>query len=62
MESIDLTETNNTNELNIIFLNNDREIGRLLFKDNKMIFKGNADKSAKAFFDYLKDYFDKYVK
>ena len=40
-----------------------KEIGRLSLKNNKIKFKGNADKSAKVFFEYcLKGYVDEYIK
>ena len=32
----------------------DQEIGRLFVVDDKLVFEGNAEESAKIFFDFLK--------
>ena len=50
-------------EHNIVFsdTNNGKEVGRLSWDKGKFQFEGNADKSAKIFFDYLKGYVDLYL-
>jgi len=40
---------------------NNKEIGRLSIKDNKLTFEGNADESAKIFFDTFKTVFNEYI-
>ena len=74
MESVDLTETINSGSLlkfsapptphNMTFHNEDnKEVGRLEFGKEGMEFTGNADESAKIFFnDFLKGYVDGFIK
>lgn len=38
-----------------------KEIGVISIKNSKMMFKGNADESAKKLFEYLKGYIDEYI-
>jgi hypothetical protein len=42
---------------NIVFDKDGKQIGELDFNGDKMVFRGEADKSAKVFFDYLAQYF-----
>lgn len=46
----------------VLFQMNGKEIGRLEFKGNVVVFRGNADKCAKIFFEKVKKYMDKYIK
>ena len=41
---------------------NDKEIGLLNWDTGKLAFHGDAKKSAKIFFDFLKPYVDEYIK
>ncbi|MBC8179978.1 hypothetical protein H8E88_02530 [candidate division KSB1 bacterium] len=43
------------------FFNGTETVGKLSFAGPKMIFTGNADESAKIFFDFLKKYIDPYI-
>lgn len=42
---------------NVTFHNGDRNIGRLDFNGDSMVFEGDAEESAKVFFDLLAEYF-----
>ena len=42
---------------NVTFHNGDRNIGRLDFNGDAMVFEGDAEESAKVFFDLLAEYF-----
>lgn len=44
------------------FDKHDKRIGTLFLENNKFVFEGNADKSAKIFFEYLIPYIDNYMK
>ena len=47
----------------IVFDNENKEVGRLEFTKDGMKFTGNADESAKIFFDlFLKGYVDEFIK
>lgn len=41
----------------VAFHNGERNIGRLDFNSDAMVFEGDAEESAQAFFDYLAKYF-----
>lgn len=46
----------------LAFMGDDhKEVGRLSWENNILTFKGNAEESAKVFFKYLKQFFDKNV-
>jgi hypothetical protein len=48
---------------NITFHNEEnKEVGRLEFGGKGMFFTGNADESAKIFFEYLETMFGNYIK
>lgn len=42
---------------NVTFHNGDRNIGRLDFNGDVMVFEGDVEESAKVFFDFLAKYF-----
>ena len=48
---------------NFVFLNDNAsdEIGRLSWEDGTFKFKGNAEESAKVFFDYVIEYMKEYI-
>ena len=50
-----------TPQRNISFSNESEEVGRLSWNDGVMVFTGDADESAKIFFDYLKEHIDNYI-
>ena len=65
MEGVNLTELEFTPPPhNMTFHNeNNKEVGRLEFGKDGMTFTGNADESAKIFFDhFLKGYVDGFIK
>ena len=43
------------------FWHEEREIGRLSWETGELVFTGDADESAKIFFDHLKGYVDGYI-
>lgn len=49
-------------EHNIVFIDNDNEVGCLNWDTGKLEFKGNMDESAKIFFNFLKGYIDNYLR
>lgn len=51
-----------TNPILLSFLFENKEIGKLIIKDNKLEFMGNAGTSAKILFNQLKPYIDNYIK
>jgi hypothetical protein len=52
-----LTASNIKPNYNVTFSNEDRNIGRLDFNSDVMIFEGDAEESAQVFFDLLAEYF-----
>ena len=46
---------------NLYFQNETGTIGTLDWSSGKLVFEGNADESAKIFFEYLKTYIDSYI-
>jgi len=42
---------------NIVFAKDGKQIGELDFNGDKMVFRGEADESAKVFFDWVAQYF-----
>lgn len=50
------------NSLNLIFKDQDKEVGKLTWEDGKLTFEGNASESAQLFFDFfLKNLADEYI-
>ena len=52
-----LTASNIKPNYNVTFSNEDRNIGRLDFNGDVMVFEGDAEESAKVFFNYLAERF-----
>ena len=52
-----LTASNIKPNYNVTFHNGDRNIGRLDFNGDVMVFEGDAEESAQVFFDYLAERF-----
>ena len=52
-----LTASNIKPNYDVTFHNGDRNIGRLDFNGDVMVFEGDAEESAKLFFDYLAERF-----
>ena len=46
---------------NIAFHNTDGEIGKLSWGSGKLEFSGNIEESAKALFEFLKEFVDGYI-
>lgn len=57
-----LMKANFSSPVILTFFLNGKEIGRLVIKDNKLEFVGDADISAKILFDKLKPLIDDYIK
>lgn len=49
-------------ETSCVFSLGEKEVGALNWGDGIFKFEGNADKSAKIFFDLLRGYIDNYIK
>lgn len=47
---------------NMTFHKKDEQIGELNWSSGELKFKGNIEKSAKVFFDFLKPLVDNYIK
>lgn len=43
---------------NLVFMNEQGEIGKLSWDNGRFTFEGNADESAQQFFNYLKSLFE----
>ena len=56
-KSFFLTASNIKPNYNVTFHNGDRNIGRLDFNGDVMVFEGDAEESAQVFFDYLAERF-----
>jgi hypothetical protein len=52
-----LTASNIKPNYNVTFHNGERNIGRLDFNSDAMVFEGDAEESAQVFFDLLAKYF-----
>jgi len=52
-----LTASNIKPNYDVTFHNGDRNIGRLDFNGDSMVFEGDAEESAQVFFDYLAERF-----
>jgi len=48
-------------DYNVTFHLENKEIGKLDWNDGVFKFSGKAEKSAKVFFDWVKDHVDKYI-
>ena len=48
-------------DYNITFCKDGQKIGRMEWNDGVMKFTGNAEESAKVFFEYLKGLIDSYI-
>jgi hypothetical protein len=47
---------------NMIFWNENQQIGEIEWNDGVMKFSGNMEESAKVFFEYLKPLMDSYIR
>jgi len=57
-----ITTTPAKTNYNIEFYNDSNLVGRLSWDEGKLVFEGQAEISAKIFFDFLKSMVDKYIK
>jgi len=57
----DLKIMNFKPDYNMIFSNDDGEVGKMDWNDGTFKFSGDADESAKVFLGFLKPYLDEYV-
>lgn len=46
----------------LLFMQNGKEMGRIVFENNSVVFKGNAQESAKIWFECFKKLVDEYIK
>ncbi|HDY67464.1 MAG TPA: hypothetical protein ENH85_06720 [Candidatus Scalindua sp.] len=62
MEKYNIEITQPPEYIPLLFVMYGREIGRLEFKGDKVVFRGDTDKAAKIFFEKSKKFMDKYLK